>query len=105
MFDLLKQEQPINPPELTRQQEEALAVMEDIRQVRIQSEVERRAIDPEHIIDSLIILLTDNPETGNRLADIILNHGDRNINISNVKLDILDWLKFKVTKEIENGKL
>jgi predicted Mrr-cat superfamily restriction endonuclease len=105
MFEPLQPEQPINPPELTPTQEESLRVMEEIRQERIQREVERRAVDPEHIIDALIILLTDNPETGNRLAYIILNHGDRGINIANVKLDILDWLKFKVTKEIENGQL
>jgi len=104
MFNLSEPEQPINPPELTKRE---LSDLEDAlkwKEERIQAEVERRAVDPEYIIDSLIVLLTDNPHTRNLIVNIIRGKEYRDFHITGVKLDILDWLKYKVTKEMENGR-
>ena len=91
--------------ELTPAQEESIKTMEERQEASIQKEIERRMLDPEYIIDALSVCLKDNKDTGTRLADVILNHGDRNINLANVKMDLLDWITFKVRQDAERGIL
>ena len=96
-------EQPINPPELTPMEAKDLEDMQRFNAARIQQEVERRSIDPDYIRDALLVLLEENPVMGIRLADVILNHGDRGINLANIKLDVLDWIEYKVKQDAERG--
>lgn len=95
----------LNPPELTPAQEESLKAREAEQEARIQQEIERRAIDPEFIVDALSICLKDYPSTGIHLAEFLLNHGDMGIHRANVKLDVLDWIEYKVRQDAERGML
>lgn len=102
MFEL-KVEQPINPPELTEAEERAREQLQARKEVWIEDTVADRMRDQDWIIDALVSQVSDNPDTQNRLADLIMGHGDRSIIIANLKLDCKDWIRAEVTKEADRG--
>ena len=103
MFDLT--EQPINPPELSPVEQAAVDKFARLKDQRIEEVVMDRMLDPEYIIDAIQICLKDNVSTQNRMADLIMGHGDRINNITSIKLDVRDWITHQVTKEAERGVL
>ena len=102
MFEL-KVEQPINPPELTEAEERAREQLQARKEVWIEDTVADRMRDQDWIIDALVSQVSDNPDTQNRLADLIMSYGDRSIIIANLKLDCMDWIRAEVTKEADRG--
>lgn len=103
MFDLI--EQPINEPELSLREQAEIAAAKEWKRRRIEDTVYSRMLDPEYIIDAIQICLKDNVSTQNRMADLIMGHGDRINNITSIKLDVRDWITHQVTKEAERGVL
>ncbi len=103
MFDLI--EQPVNEPELTQREKAAIEEVRRWKDKRIEDAVYMRMLDPEYIIDAIQICLKDNVSTQNRMADLIMGHGDRINNITSIKLDVRDWITHQVTKEAERGVL
>ncbi len=104
MFEL-KVEQPINPPELTQREKAAIEEIQRWKEKKIEDAVYMRMLDPEYIIDAIQICLKDNVSTQNRMADLIMGHGDRGINLANIRLDVRDWITHQATKEAERGVL
>ncbi len=102
MFEL-KVEQPITPPELTEEEERARKQLQAKKEALIEDTVADRMRDQDWIIDALVSQVSDNPDTQNRLADLIMGHGDRSIIIANLKLDCMDWIRAEVTKEADRG--
>jgi len=102
MFEL-KVEQPINPPELTEAEERAREQLQARKEVWIEDTVADRMRDQDWIIDAIQICLKDNVSTQNRMADLIMGHGDRSIIIANLKLDCMDWIRAEATKEADRG--
>ena len=103
MFDLI--EQPINEPELSQREKADIEDAQRWKDKRIEDAVYMRMRDPEYIIDAIQICLKDNVSTQNSMADLIMGHGDRGINLANIKLDVRDWITHQVTKEAERGVL
>ena len=102
MFEL-KVEQPITPPELTEEEERARRQLQAKKEALIEDTVADRMRDQDWIIDALVSQVSDNPDTQNRLADLIMGYGDRSIIIANLKLDCMDWIRAEVTKEADRG--
>lgn len=102
MFEL-KVEQPINPPELTEAEERAREQLQARKEVWIEDTVADRMRDQDWVIDALVSQVSDNPDTQNRLADLIMGYSDRSIIIANLKLDCMDWIRAEVTKEADRG--
>lgn len=99
MFDLT--EQPVNEPELTQREKAAIEEVQRWKQRKIEDEVGIRLIDPDHVIDAIQICLGDNLHTQKHMADLIMGHGDNGINIANLKLDCMDWLRARITAEAQ----
>jgi len=103
MFDLI--EQPINEPELTQREKADIEDAQRWKDKRIEDTVYSRMRDPEYVIDAIQIVLSDNELSQKRMADLIMGHGDRGINLANIRLDVRDWITHQVTKEAERGVL
>jgi len=103
MFDLI--EQPINEPELSQREKADIEDAQRWKDKRIEDAVYMRMLDPEYIIDAIQICLGDYLHTQKRMADLIMGHGDRGINLANIRLDVRDWITHQVTKEAERGVL
>ena len=102
MFEL-KVEQPITPPELTEEEERARKQLQAKKEALIEDTVADRMRDQDWIIDALVSQVSDNPDTQNRLADLIMGHGDRSIIIGNLKLDCMDWIRAELQKRADRG--
>jgi len=103
MFDLI--EQPVDEPELTQREKAAIEEVRRWKEKKIEDAVYMRMIDPEYVIDALQVVMADNAETMKYFADLIMGHGDRGINLANIRLDVRDWITHQVTKEAERGVL
>lgn len=102
MFEL-KVEQPITPPELTEEEERARKQLQAKKEAWIEDTVSDRMRDQDWIIDALVSQVSDNPDTQNRLADLIMGHGDRSIIIGNLKLDCMDWIRAATNEDADRG--
>ena len=102
MFEL-KVEQPINPPELTEAEERAREQLKAKKEAWIEDTVSDRMRDQDWIIDALVSQVSDNKDTQNRLADLIMGHGDRSIIIANLKLDCMDWIRAATNEDADRG--
>jgi hypothetical protein len=102
MFEL-KVEPSINPPELTEAEERAREQLQVRKEVWIEATVSECIHDRDWVVDAMISQLSNNPDTQNRTADLIMGHGDRSIIIANLKLDCMDWIRAKVTKDADRG--
>ena len=98
-------EQPINPPELSPAEQSAMDDFLRLRDRHIEEAVVDRMFDPEYVISAIQICLTDNVMTQERMADLIMGHGDKSIHIANLKLDCMDELRRQARKEAERGML
>lgn len=103
MFDLI--EQPVDEPELSAYEQAALDRFERLKETRIEETVVDRMLDPEWVIDAIQVCLKDNIDTQTRMALLIMGHGDKNILIANLKLDVMDWIRYIAKKEAERGML
>lgn len=103
MFDLI--EQPINEPELSQREKADIEDAQRWTARKIEDAVYTRMRDPAYVIDALQICLSDNLTTQARLAELIIGHGDRGINLANIRLDVRDWITHQVTKEADRGVL
>lgn len=103
MFDLI--EQPINEPELSQREKADIEDAQRWKDKRIEDAVYMRMLDPEYIIDAIQICLKDNVSTQNRMADLIMGHGDRGIHIANIKMDVMNWMTHQATQEAARGVL
>lgn len=102
MFEL-KVEQPITPPELTEEEERARKQLQARKEVWIEDTVADRMRDQDWIIDALVSQVSDNKDTQNRLADLIMGYGDRTVIIGNLKLDCIDWIRARAIKDADRG--
>jgi hypothetical protein len=100
MFEL-KVEQPINPPELTEEEERSRRQFQARKEVWIEAMVAESMHDQNWIIDALVSQVSDNKDTQNRLADLIMGHGDISIIIANLKLDCMDWIRAELQKKAD----
>ena len=100
MFEL-KVEQPITPPELTEEEERARKQLQARKEVWIEDTVADRMRDQDWIIDALVSQVSDNKDTQNRMADLIMGHGDISIIIANLKLDCMDWIRAELQKKAD----
>jgi hypothetical protein len=104
MFDL-KVEQPINPPELSPEEQAAVDKFAELKDARIEEVVVDRMLDPEYVIGAVLTCLGDNVDTQTRMANLLMCHGDKSIHIANLKLDCMDELRRQARKEAERGML
>jgi len=100
MFEL-KVEQPINPPELTEAEERAREQFQAKKEAWVEDMVSECMHDQDWVVDAMISQLSDNQDTQNRLADLIMGHGDRSIIIANLKLDCMDWIRAELQKKAD----
>lgn len=49
--------------------------------------------DPDRLIAALVSVLGDNVTTRTRMAALLRGHGDRGINIANIKMDCMDLIR------------
>ena len=104
MFDL-KVEQPINPPELSPEEQAAVDKFAELEYARIEEVVVDRMLDPEYVIGAVLTCLEDNVDTQTRMANLLMGHGDKSIHIANLKLDCMDELRRHTREEAERGML
>lgn len=102
MFEL-KVEQPINPPELTEEEERARKQLQARKEVWIEAMVVDRMRDQDWIIDALVSQVSDNKDTQNRMAGLIMGHGDISTIIANLKLDCMDWIRAATNEDADRG--
>jgi hypothetical protein len=100
MFEL-KVEPSINPPELTEAEERSREQFQAKKESWIEAMVAESMRDQNWIIDALVSQVSDNKDTQNRLADLIMGHGDISIIIANLKLDCMDWIRAEIQKKAE----
>ena len=89
MFDL-------KPNLLSPEEQLAVDQFEAIKEARIEEIVVDLMLDPICVIAALEALLRDSATTRGRMVDLIRGHGDKGINIANLKLDCMDWLRERV---------
>ena len=68
---------------------------------RLEELVMDRMYDPDFLARALKDLIQVNPETLDRMVNLVMNHGDKVINIANVRLDCMNWLRSQITTEAE----
>jgi len=100
MFDL-KVEPSINPPELTEEEERAREQFSARKKIWVEDMVSECIHDKDWVVDAMISQLSDNQDTQNRMADLMMGHGDRSIIIANLKLDCMDWIRAEVQKRAD----
>lgn len=98
-------EQLIDEPELSPVEQAAVDKFARLKDQRIEEVVMYRMLDPEYVVDAILTCLQDNVSTQKHFADLIMGHGDKLINIANLRLDVLDWIAFKVRQDAERGVL
>ena len=103
MFDLI--EQPINEPELSQREKADIEDAQRWKDKRIEDAVYMRMLDPEYIIDAILICLGDYLHTQKHMADLLMGHGDESIHIANIRLDVKDFIRDQAEKEAERGVL
>lgn len=103
MFDLI--EQPVNEPGLTQREKAAIEEVQRWKEKKIEEAVAIRMLDPEYIIDAILICLGDYLHTQKHMADLLMGHGDESIHIANIRLDVKAFIRDQVTKEAERGVL
>lgn len=103
MFDLT--EQPINPPELSPVEQAAVDKFARLKDQRIEEVVMDRMLDPEYIIDAILICLGDYLHTQKHMEDLLMGHGDESIHIANIRLDVKAFIRDQAEKEAERGML
>lgn len=103
MFDLI--EQPINEPELSPVEQAAVDKFARLKDQRIEEVVMDRMLDPEYVVDAILTCLQDNVSTQKHFADLIMGHGDKLINIANLRLDVMEWIRSQAKKEAGGGCL
>ena len=89
MFDL-------EPNQLTPEEQAAVDQFEGVKEARIEEIVVDLMLDPISVAAAMEALIRDSDTTRGRIVDLIMSHGDRSINIANLKLDCMDWLRERV---------
>lgn len=100
MFDL-RNELPVNPPELSAAQERAMEKRQIKKKEWVEDTVADRVKDTDWIIHAIISEVCDNPETQQSLVDLILGNGDINTHISNIKTDCMDWIQRRTIEDAD----
>lgn len=103
MFDLI--EQPVNEPELTQREKAAIEEVRRWKDKKIEDAVYMRMLDPEYIIDAILICLGDYLHTQKHMEDLLMGHGDESIHIANIRLDVKAFIRDQAEKEAERGVL
>jgi len=103
MFDLI--EQPINEPELSQREKADIEDAQRWKDKRIEDAVYMRMLDPEYIIDAILICLGDYLHTQKHMEDLLMGHGDESIHIANIRLDVKAFIRDQAEKEAERGVL
>jgi len=103
MFDLT--EQPVNEPELTQREKADIEDAQRWKDKRIEDAVYMRMLDPEYIIDAILICLGDYLHTQKHMEDLLMGHGDESIHIANIRLDVKAFIRDQAEKEAERGVL
>jgi len=103
MFDLI--EQPVNEPELTQREKADIEDAQRWKDKRIEDAVYMRMLDPEYIIDAILICLGDYLHTQKHMEDLLMGHGDESIHIANIRLDVKAFIRDQAEKEAERGVL
>ena len=103
MFDLI--EQPVNEPELTQREKAAIEEIQRWKEKKIEEAVAIRMLDPEYIIDAILICLGDYLHTQKHMEDLLMGHGDESIHIANIRLDVKAFIRDQAEKEAERGVL
>ena len=103
MFDLI--EQPVNEPELTQREKAAIEEVQRWKEKKIEEAVAIRMLDPEYIIDAILICLGDYLHTQKHMEDLLMGHGDESIHIANIRLDVKDFIRDQAEKEADRGVL
>jgi hypothetical protein len=103
MFDLI--EQPVNEPELTQREKAAIEEVQRWKEKKIEEAVAIRMLDPEYIIDAILICLGDYLHTQKHMEDLLMGHGDESIHIANIRLDVKAFIRDQAEKEAERGVL
>jgi hypothetical protein len=89
MFDL-------KPNLLSPEEQLAVDQFEAIKEARIEEIVVDLMLDPISVFAALEALIRHSATTRGRIVDLIMGHGDKGINIANLKLDCMDWLRERV---------
>ena len=103
MFDLI--EQPVDEPELTQREKAAIEEVQRWKEKKIEEAVAIRMLDPEYIIDAILICLGDYLHTQKHMEDLLMGHGDESIHIANIRLDVKDFIRDQAEKEADRGVL
>jgi len=103
MFDLI--EQPVNEPELSQREKADIEDAQRWKDKRIEDAVYMRMLDPEYIIDAILICLGDYLHTQKHMEDLLMGHGDESIHIANIRLDVKAFIRDQAEKEAERGVL
>jgi len=103
MFDLI--EQPVDEPELTQREKAAIEEVQRWKEKKIEEAVAIRMLDPEYIIDAILICLGDYLHTQKHMEDLLMGHGDESIHIANIRLDVKAFIRDQAEKEAERGVL
>ena len=89
MFDL-------DTNQLSNEEQLAVDQFSALKESQIEEIVVDLMLDPISVAAALEALIRDSDATRGRIVDLIMSHGDRSINIANLKLDCMDWLRERV---------
>ena len=89
MFDL-------DTNQLSNEEQLAVDQFSALKESQIEEIVVDLMLDPISVAAALEALIRDSDATRGRIVDLIMSHGDRSINIANLKLDCMDWLSERV---------
>lgn len=91
MFDL-------KPNQLSPEEQLAVDQFSAENERRLEELVVDRMRDPDFVALALKDLMNANPETLDRVVNLVMNHGDKGIHVSNIKLDCMDWIREQLTR-------
>lgn len=94
MFDL-------KPNQLSPEEQLAVDQFSAENERQLEELVVDRMRDPDFVALALKDLVQTGPETLDRMVNLVMGHGDNGINIANLKLDCMDWLRARITAEAQ----
>ena len=89
MFDL-------KPNQLSPEEQLAVDQFSAENEKRLDDLVISRMRDPDHVAEALQELIRTKSSAMDYLVNLVIGFGDKGINIANIKLDCMDWIREQI---------
>jgi len=89
--------------QLTPEEQLAVDQFAAVKESQIEELVVDQMLDPDCVVAAVQAVLKGNKSARDYMADLLMGHGDRVVNLAYLKLDCMDWIRRQLTAEIEAG--